>query len=110
MAQRKAIPSLHNSARSKKVLRSYTDAMLKGHTEVLALIDARLPTLADRPNLEAHSTTTRDRVVHHLKQAKALKKKFMGLVKAVNGCVRSSLFLRPLVKAGLGRKPPRGKT
>jgi len=53
---------------------AYIDAMIKGHTEVLALIDTRLLPLATGPDVEAHLATTRKHVAHHLEQAKALKK------------------------------------
>jgi len=48
---------------------AYVDAMIKGHTEVLAQIDTRLLTLATRPEVDAHLTATREHVAHHLEQA-----------------------------------------
>ncbi len=51
----------------------YLDAMIKGHTEVLAMIDNQLMKTAKNDKLKAHLTETRGHVAMHLEQAKKLK-------------------------------------
>jgi putative membrane protein len=51
----------------------YLDAMIKGHTEVLAMIDNQLMKTAKNDKLKAHLTETRGHVAMHLDQAKKLK-------------------------------------
>ncbi|MEJ7736172.1 MAG: DUF4142 domain-containing protein [Chitinophagaceae bacterium] len=52
---------------------AYLDAMIKGHTEVLSMIDSKLLTTAKNNALKAHLTETRGHVAMHLEQAKKLK-------------------------------------
>ncbi len=52
---------------------AYLDAMIKGHTEVLAMIDDKLMKTAKNDALKAHLTETRSHVAMHLEQAKKLK-------------------------------------
>lgn len=52
---------------------AYLDAMIKGHTEVLAMIDNQLLKTAKNDALKAHLTETRGHVAMHLDQAKKLK-------------------------------------
>ncbi len=51
----------------------YIDAMIKGHTEVLDMIDNKLMKTAKNDALKAHLTETRGHVAMHLDQAKKLK-------------------------------------
>lgn len=53
--------------------RAYVEAMVKGHTEVLALIDDTLLPAATDANVRQHLTTTRTAVQRHLDQAKQLQ-------------------------------------
>jgi putative membrane protein len=52
---------------------SYLDAMIKGHTEVIAMIDNQLMKTAKNDALRAHLTETREHVAMHLDLAKKLK-------------------------------------
>lgn len=52
---------------------AYLDAMIKGHTEVISMIDGKLLTTAKSDALKAHLTETRGHVAMHLEQAKKLK-------------------------------------
>jgi predicted outer membrane protein len=52
---------------------AYLDAMIKGHTEVLSMIDSKLLTTAKNDALKKHLTETRGHVAMHLEQAKKLK-------------------------------------
>ncbi len=52
---------------------AYLDAMIKGHTKVLDMIDSKLLTTAKNDALKAHLTETRGHVAMHLEQAKKLK-------------------------------------
>lgn len=52
---------------------AYLDAMIKGHTEVLAMIDDKLLKTAKNSALKSHLTETRGHVAMHLEQAKKLK-------------------------------------
>jgi len=52
---------------------AYVDAMIKGHTEVLSMIDTKLLTTAKNDALKAHLTETRGHVAMHLDQAKKLR-------------------------------------
>ncbi len=52
---------------------AYLDAMIKGHTEVLDMIDSRLLTTAKNDALKAHLKETRGHVAMHLERAKKLK-------------------------------------
>ncbi len=52
---------------------AYIDAMIKGHTEVLSMIDSKLLTTAKNEALKKHLTETRGHVAMHLEQAKKIK-------------------------------------
>jgi len=52
---------------------AYIDAMIKGHTEVLAMINNQLMKTAKNDALKSHLTETRGHVAMHLEQAKKLK-------------------------------------
>lgn len=52
---------------------AYVDAMVKGHTEVLALIDGRLLSLASAGPVRDHLTQTRGHVAMHLEAAQKLQ-------------------------------------
>ena len=52
---------------------AYLDAMIKGHTEVLGMIDDQLLKTAKNEKLKGHLTQTRGHVAMHLDQAKKLK-------------------------------------
>lgn len=52
---------------------AYVEAMVKGHTEALALIDTRLLTLASNGPVKDHLTATRATVAEHLDAAKKLQ-------------------------------------
>ncbi len=52
--------------------RGYIETMVKGHTEVLDMLDGALKT-ADNAALKAHLTKTRTTVAEHLAKAKALR-------------------------------------
>jgi predicted outer membrane protein len=52
---------------------AYVEAMVKGHTEALSLIDTRLMTLASSEPVKTHLTETRDAVAKHLEEAKELQ-------------------------------------
>ncbi|MBA2301397.1 MAG: DUF4142 domain-containing protein [Acidobacteria bacterium] len=56
-----------------KFERGYLDAMVKGHTEVIEMIDNQLLKTAKNPELQAHLKATRDAVTMHLEQAKKLQ-------------------------------------
>lgn len=51
----------------------YIEAMIKGHTEALAMIDDKLLKTAKNDGLKKHLTETRGHVAMHLEQAKKLK-------------------------------------
>jgi predicted outer membrane protein len=53
--------------------KAYLDAMIKGHEEVISMIDSKLLTTAKNDALKAHLTETRGHVAMHLDQAKKLK-------------------------------------
>ncbi len=52
--------------------RGYIEAKVKGHTEVLDMLDGALKT-ADNASLKAHLTKTRATVAEHLAKAKTLR-------------------------------------
>ena len=52
---------------------AYIEAMVKGHTDALALIDTRLLTLASSEAVKQHLTDTRDHVAKHLAAAQKLQ-------------------------------------
>lgn len=52
---------------------AYVEAMVKGHTEVLALIDGTLLPATTDANVRQHLTTTRTTVQRHLDEAKKLQ-------------------------------------
>ncbi len=52
---------------------AYLDAMIKGHTEVLDMIDNKLMKTAKNEKLKSHLTETRALVAMHLEQAKKIK-------------------------------------
>ncbi|MBA3608289.1 MAG: DUF4142 domain-containing protein [Chthoniobacterales bacterium] len=51
----------------------YVDAMVKGHTEVLAMIDGELMKSAENEALKKHLTETREHVAMHLEEGKKLQ-------------------------------------
>ena len=51
---------------------AYVDAMVKGHTEALAMIDERMATTTDAA-LKAHLAATREAVAAHLERGKELQ-------------------------------------
>ncbi len=53
--------------------RAYIDAMVKGHTEVVSMIDSQLMKNARNADLQQHLTTTRAAVAMHLEEAKRLQ-------------------------------------
>ena len=52
---------------------AYMAAMIKGHAEVLDMIDNRLLKSADSDALKKHLTQTRDHVAMHLEEAKKVQ-------------------------------------
>lgn len=52
--------------------KAYAQAMVKGHTDALALIDERLLPMASEGPVKEHLTTTREHVAMHLEAAKKL--------------------------------------
>ncbi len=52
---------------------AYLDGMIKGHTELLDMIDNKLLKTVKNDALKAHLTETRGHVAMHLEQAKKLK-------------------------------------
>jgi predicted outer membrane protein len=52
--------------------RGYLEAMVKGHTEALAMIDGKLMQAADDKAVKAHLEKTREVVAGHLEKARAL--------------------------------------
>jgi putative membrane protein len=52
---------------------AYLDAMVTGHAEALALIDAQLLPAAKTEAVKSHFTTTREHVAMHLEKAKELQ-------------------------------------
>jgi len=52
---------------------AYLDAMVKGHTEVLAMIDGELLKTAEPEALKKHLTETRAHIAHHLDDARKLQ-------------------------------------
>lgn len=52
---------------------AYIEAMVKGHTEALTLIDTRLLTLASAEPVKQHLTETRGHVAKHLEAAQKLQ-------------------------------------
>jgi len=53
--------------------RAYIDAMVKGHTEVVSMIDSQLMKNARNADLQQHLKATRDAVATHLEEAKRLQ-------------------------------------
>jgi putative membrane protein len=53
--------------------KAYIDAMVKGHTDALAMIDNTLLPAATDPNIRQHFTTTRAAVARHLEKAKEIQ-------------------------------------
>lgn len=53
--------------------KAYIDAMVKGHTDALALIDNTLLPAATDANIRQHFTTTRAAVARHLDKAKEIQ-------------------------------------
>jgi putative membrane protein len=53
--------------------KAYIDAMVRGHTEALALIDGTLLPAATADNVRQHFTTTRAAVARHLERAKEIQ-------------------------------------
>jgi putative membrane protein len=53
--------------------RAYIDAMVKGHQEVLDLIDKDLDSAAWTPAVRNHLTNTRKHIAHHLEEAKRIR-------------------------------------
>lgn len=58
--------------------RAYVDAMVKGHTEALAMLDQQLIPAAQREEVRQHLTTTREHVARHLEEARALQEDTSG--------------------------------
>ncbi len=54
--------------------KAYIAAMVKGHTEVLEMIDAKLIPATKNDKLKEHVTMTREHIAKHLEKAKALQK------------------------------------
>lgn len=52
---------------------AYVEAMVKGHTEALSLIDTRLIALASSGPVKKHVSETRDHVAMHLEAARKLQ-------------------------------------
>jgi putative membrane protein len=67
-ADMQAMAKLSGAAYAK----AYADAMVKGHTEVLAKLDAFISGATD-PEVVAHLKSTREAVAMHLEAAKALQ-------------------------------------
>ena len=53
--------------------KAYMGAMVRGHTEALALIDGTLLPAATADNVRQHFTATRATVAHHLERAKEVR-------------------------------------
>lgn len=53
--------------------KAYVDAMVRGHTDALALIDGTLLPAATTANIRQHFTTTRATVARHLERAKEIQ-------------------------------------
>ncbi|KQY49355.1 DUF4142 domain-containing protein [Lysobacter sp. Root494] len=53
--------------------KAYIDAMVKGHTDALAMIDNTLLPAATDTNIRQHFTTTRAAVARHLEKAKEIQ-------------------------------------
>lgn len=53
--------------------KAYVDAMVRGHTDVLAMFDSTLLPAATDANVRQHFTTTRATVARHLDKAKELQ-------------------------------------
>jgi len=53
--------------------KAYIDAMVKGHTDALAMIDGTLLPAATDTNIRQHFTTTRAAVARHLEKAKEIQ-------------------------------------
>ena len=54
---------------------AYVEAMVKGHTEILAMIDGELMKSAESEAVKKHLATTREHVATHLEHAKTLQGK-----------------------------------
>ncbi len=57
----------------EKFASAYIETMIKGHTEVLGMIDNQLLKNADNADLKKHLTETRGHVANHLEAAKKLQ-------------------------------------
>jgi putative membrane protein len=53
--------------------KAYVEAMIKGHTEALTVLDRKLLPAAQAPGVKEHLKMTRTAVDHHLQQAKSLQ-------------------------------------
>jgi len=53
--------------------RGYIDAKIKGHTELIEMIDSKLLSAASSDPVRQHVQATRDHLARHLEQAKALR-------------------------------------
>jgi putative membrane protein len=53
--------------------KAYVEAMIKGHTEALSVLDEKLLPAAQAPEVKEHLKTTRTAVAHHLQEAKSLQ-------------------------------------
>lgn len=53
--------------------RAYVDAMVKGHSDALAMLDDKLIPAAQREEVRQHLATTREHVATHLEKARALQ-------------------------------------
>jgi putative membrane protein len=74
--------------------KAYIDAMVKGHTDALAMIDNTLLPAATDTNIRQHFTTTRAAVARHLDKAKEIQ----GTLK-YPGCHRNLCFVAPVLPA-----------
>lgn len=68
-AELRTLDALSGDAYAK----AYIDAMVKGHTEALALLDGTLLAAATDANVRQHFTATRAAVAHHLERAKEVQ-------------------------------------
>ena len=54
------------------ISKAYIDAMVKGHTEALAVLDNKLIPKATTQAVKDHLAATREHVAHHLERAESL--------------------------------------
>ncbi|WP_158549208.1 DUF4142 domain-containing protein [Lysobacter silvisoli] len=68
---RKELATL-NALSGPAYAKAYIDAMVKGHTDALTLIDQQMMPAAQHPAVEKHLTQTRAHVADHLARAKQI--------------------------------------